>query len=192
MYARAVDDASARLQELRYEEWQELALAVTALGLALLATQIRPGLAMPLFLGGVVIGSRGVLALWRRWDLVDRLADQRDAYVIPEVRDYARRDAGMERRRRSAELIRTWLGEGELPRDSRIEAAAGALEALARELEDVDVVFDPACAVACRRLLTDRSVSPLFDETVPREDIHSWIVRIRDGFSPRGDAPLAP
>ena len=192
MYARAVDDASARLQDLRQEEWQELALAVIALGLAFVATQIRPGLAMPLFLGGVVVGARGVIALWRRWDLVDRLADQRDAYVISEVRDYARRDAQMDRRRRCAELIRTWLGEAESPRESRIVAAAVALEALARELEDADLVLDPTCAVACRRLLTDRSVSPLFDETVPREDIHSWIVRIRDGFSPRGGAPLAP
>ena len=61
-----------------------------------------------------------------------------------------------------------------------------------RRPEIGDLVLDPTCAVACRRLLTDRSVSPLFDETVPREDIHSWIVRIRDGFSPRGGAPLAP
>ena len=54
MYARAVDDASARLQELRQEEWQELGLAALALGLALMATQIRPALAMPLFLGGIL------------------------------------------------------------------------------------------------------------------------------------------
>src|SRR5688500_4074499 len=98
MYARAVDDASARLQELRQEEWQELALAAFALGLALVATQIHPALAMPLFIGGVVLGARGMTALWRRWDLVDRLAAERDAHAIAEVRAYASREATMERR----------------------------------------------------------------------------------------------
>ena len=72
MYARAVDDASARLQELRQEEWQELGLAALALG--------------PLFLGGILVGARGVRALWRRWDLLDRLAGDHDAYTIAEVR----------------------------------------------------------------------------------------------------------
>ena len=46
---------------------------------------------------------------WQRWDIVDRLADERDAYVIPEVLSYAERDACMERRSNSAALVRSWL-----------------------------------------------------------------------------------
>ena len=33
---------------------------------------VRPSLALPLMLGGFVVGALGVRALWRRWDLVDR------------------------------------------------------------------------------------------------------------------------
>jgi hypothetical protein len=73
MYARAVDEAAARLRELRHEEWEELGLAAVALGFALAATQVLPRLAAPLFLGGLPLWALGVRALWRRWDLVDRL-----------------------------------------------------------------------------------------------------------------------
>ena len=45
-----------------------------------------PRACMPLFIGGIVVGARGMRALWRRWDLLDRLAGDRDAYTIAEVR----------------------------------------------------------------------------------------------------------
>ena len=63
MYARAVDEAAARLRELRHEEWEDLGLAALALGLAVVATQVRPAFAMPLFLGGLAVGALGVRAL---------------------------------------------------------------------------------------------------------------------------------
>jgi hypothetical protein len=68
MYARAVDDP-------RREEWEGLGLAALALALAVAGTQVRPSLAVPLFLG----------ALWRRWDPVVRLDGENDAYVISEL-----------------------------------------------------------------------------------------------------------
>ena len=64
MHARAVDDAAAHLRELRNEE-AEFAPAALALGLSLAATQVRPALALPLFLGGVVVGVLGTRAFWR-------------------------------------------------------------------------------------------------------------------------------
>ena len=131
MYARAVDDASSRLRELRDEEFEDLGLAALALGLALGATQVRPVFAMPLFLGGVVIGARGVRALWRRWDLVERLAGERDAYVIPEVRAFAAREATLDRRHTYAALIRGELQQTELAYGDRVMLAAEELEALA-------------------------------------------------------------
>ena len=63
MYARSVDEAAARLRELRQEECGDLALAAVSLGLAFAATQIRPAFAMPFLLGGVVVGVRGTIAL---------------------------------------------------------------------------------------------------------------------------------
>jgi hypothetical protein len=149
MYARALDEAAARLQELRHEEWGDLGLAAFALGLALAATQVRPALSVPLFLGGLVVGVFGVRALWRRWDLIDRLARERDAYVIPEVLAYASREATMERRHSFAALIRGRLKQTEAPLDTRLNSAAEELETLATELEDDELALDPACATAC-------------------------------------------
>ena len=64
MYARAVDDAAARLRDLRREEWSDLGLAGLALAIALGATEVYPDLAFPLFVGGVVVGARGIRAFW--------------------------------------------------------------------------------------------------------------------------------
>ena len=185
MYARLVDESAERLRELRREQRQDLTLAAFVLALAIVASQAQPALAMPLFLGGIFVGALGVRALWRRWDLVDRLADDRDAYVIPDVMAYASRDATMERRHCSAAQIR-----GELARTTFVSTATGVtadeLEALTSELDDGDLVLDPACAVACRRLLTDPSESPFLNPAVSAAEVRSRVRRIRDGFRPRG------
>lgn len=184
MYARLVDESAARLRELRKEEWHDLTLAAFVLVLALVATQVYPALAMPLFLGGVSVGALGVRALWRHWDLLDRLADAPDAYVIPDVMAYASRDATMERRHTSAALIRGELAH--LPPASPVRGpAAEELEALTTELDDDHLVLDPACAVACRRLLTDPDESPFFNPSVSAEELRSRVRQIRAGFRPR-------
>ncbi len=184
MYARAVEDASARLRELRQEEWQDLALAALALGLALVATQVRPALAIPLLLGGVVVGCRGLGALWRRWDLLDRLAAERDAHVIAEVRSYASREATTEKRHWFAALIRARLAQpGELGLEPRVVHVSEELAALACDLEDDDLLLDPACAVACARLVTDPAASPLLNPALPPEELQARVRQIRSGFT---------
>ena len=60
MSARAVHEADVRLRELRHDQWLDFALAAVVFGLALAATQIRPSLAMPLFLGGVFAWALGI------------------------------------------------------------------------------------------------------------------------------------
>jgi hypothetical protein len=184
MYARALDDATTRLRELRREEWQDIALGLLALALALLATRLRPELAMPLFLGGVAVGALGVRALWRRWDLVDRLAGDRDAYVIDEVRTYAAREATTERRHGFATAIRSTL-------DARIPVAGDRrdvteeLRALAAELDDDALDLDPAAAVACMRLLRDPVESPLLAPGGTPDALRDRARHIRAGFTPR-------
>ena len=185
MYARAVDDASARLRELRHEEWEDLGLAALALGVAVAATQVRPGLAVPLFLGGLAVGALGVRALWRHWDLLERLARDPDAYVISEVLTFASREATMERRQSFAALIRSRL---RAPVEARIIAAAEELEALACELDDGELTLDPACAVACTRLLSDLAESPLLNPALPPEELCSRVRQIRSGFTPHRPA----
>ena len=182
MHARAVEDARARLCELRREEWQDLALAGAALAFSLAATQRAPSLALPLFVGGLALGLLGIRALWRHWDLVDRLAGEPNAYTLAEVLAYASRETTMERRRTFAALIRSQLAP---PRQENIGRAAEELAALADELEDESLDLTPECGVACSRLLTEPAESPLLDPRVPQDGLHSSVRRIRSGFTAR-------
>jgi hypothetical protein len=185
MHARAIDDAAERLRQLRYEEWGDLGLGVLAMCLAATAAEVRPALALPLFLGGAAVWALGVRVLWRRWDLVDRLAGERDAYVLPDVLAYASREATMERRQSFAALIRATVAQPGIALDARVAPAAGDLEALASELEDERLELDPACAIACMRLLSDLAASPLLNPDLPPEDLRSRVFQIRSGFSSR-------
>jgi hypothetical protein len=182
MYARAVEEASTRLRELRHEQWGSLGVGGLALLLAVGATQVYQPLAVPLFVGGVGVGILGVRALWRRWDLLERLAGERDAQTIEDVRAYAAREATAERRRSYAALIRMTLTEPSLAAEARVSAAAEVLEELASELEDESLALDPACAVACMRLLTDPEASPLLSAARPPEELRSRVLQIRSGF----------
>jgi hypothetical protein len=184
MYARAVDDAATRLHELRREEREDLALAALALGLALVATQVRASLALPLFLGGLTVGFLGMRALLRRWELIERLAGDRDAYVLPEVIEFASREAMMERRQVFAATVRGWLMDPGPGLEARRGAAADELEALASELEDGELELDPVCAVGCARLLSDVAGSPLLNSAVPPDLLRSRARQIRAGFRP--------
>jgi hypothetical protein len=190
MYAHAIQEAEAQLVELRQDEVQRGGLGVAALGASIAATVVYPPLALPLFLGGLTIAGLAVRAIWGHWDLVDRLADDRDAYLIPEVRAYAARDARADRRLAHAELIRTWTGKPTMAADARVVEYAHDLEDLARDLEDERLELDPACALACRRLLSDATVSPLLNNSLPGEGVRPWILRIRAGFTSRCDASL--
>ena len=182
MYARAVDEARVHLQDLRRVEWEDLGLGGLALGLAVAVTQVRESLALPLFLGGLTLWLLGLRAFWRRWDLVDRLADDRDAYGIPEVFAYASRKASMDRRRYFATMIRNRLDDPGLSQSS----AAAELEKLAGELEDPALDLDPACAVACFRMLSDPAGSPLLNSVLDPAELRSRASRICSGFTERG------
>lgn len=185
MYARAVDDAATHLRGLRHEERAGFGLAALAIGLSLAATQVRPALALPLFLGGLVMGLLGTRAFLRRGTLLDQLADERDAYVIPDVVAYASREATMDRRRGFAAFVRGVVRQPGLGCEQRVRLAAADLEALASELEDEALGLEPAAAVACLRLLSDPALSPLINPVLPAEDLRSRVFRIRSGFSER-------
>lgn len=185
MYARDVDDAAARLRDLRLAEWEDLILSALALGSAIVATQVWRELAVPLFLGGFVIGALGVRAVWRRWDIIDRLAGERDAYVIPEIFAYARRGATIERRRSYASIIRGIAPAPGNPNEARLAAVATDLETLACELEDEDLELDPASARDCFGLLTEVKGNALYDPEASVDELRLRIRHIRTGFSVR-------
>jgi hypothetical protein len=185
MDALTIDDAGEQLRELRHEEWEDLGLAALALGLAVLAAHARPSLALPLFLGGIGVGVLGLRALWRRWDLVERLSGERDAYVIPDVLAHASREATLERRQISASVIRSTLAAPGPGLEARIALVAEELGALATDLDDPELALDPGCAVACMRLLSDVEGSPLLNRALPPEELRSHVCQIRSGFRSR-------
>jgi hypothetical protein len=182
MYARVVDDSASRLRQLRLEEWEDLSLGALAFAASLAATQRLPSLAIPLFIGGVVSLGLGVRALWRHWDLVDRLCDQPDAYVIPEIRARAERETTMTRRRSSAVQLRSWVRDPGPESAARVAEVADELSALISELEDPELRLDPIAGVACMRLLTDIESSPLLNPKLPADDLGSRIFQIRHGL----------
>jgi hypothetical protein len=183
MYARAVDDAAKRLQELRHEEREDLALGALALGLAVATTQLNATLAAGLFLGGVFVGARGLRALWRRWDLIDRLSGELDAYAIAEVHRHASRRATMKSRRGFARAIRGFVHPPSYYAPPPA-AVARELDALARDLDDPRLALDPDRAVSCMRLLGDLSERRALN-TVAWDDVRAQARRIRAGFRPR-------
>ncbi len=188
MHARALEQSAAQLHELRREEWEDLGIAALFLSLAVAATGVHPSLGLPLLIGGLLGTARGVRALWRHWDLLDRLVGERDAQVIPEVRARALRDATPRQRRAlAASLRRTLKDPGAVLADRTCDAAED-LETLADELDDETLTLEPTSAVACRRLLMDPASSPLLNPALPREALYRRIRDIRAGFGPRTPA----
>ncbi len=185
MHARAIEDAEVRLRELRTEEWEDLALAALAVVTSLVATQRAQPLALPLFVGGLAILVLGVRALWRRWDLVDRLCGEGDAYVIREVLERAARETTMERRVRFAMLLCCRLDAPEPSCAARIAAAADDIRSLACELEDDELELEPASAMACMRLVYDPVSSPLLNPELPDDELRPRVLQIRAGLHPK-------
>ena len=51
--------------------------------------------------------------------------------------------------------------------------------------------LDPACAVACVRLLSDPEQSPLLNSAQPADELRSRVSQIRSGFAASDLAPAA-
>lgn len=181
--ARNIEDAEKRLHDLRQEEWSDLVLAALVIGLALVASVVHPPFAGPLFIGGLVAAFLAGRAFFRRWELFDRLLEDRDAYAIPEIRGRANKIASMESRRALAASIRNRLTPVPgYPLQARVVGAAEELKALASELEDEELSLNPACAVLCLHLLAADTESPLLNELLPMEDVRVRVRQIRAGF----------
>ena len=91
----------------------------------------------------------------------------------------------MERRHTFAAMIRSSLRPPGPVLEGPAIAATEELEALASELEDDELALDPACAVACLRLLSDPVGSPLLNPELSFEDMRSRVRQIRSGFRSR-------
>lgn len=189
MYARQVEEQSSELHELKRDELELMGLTVLCFGLAL-AAHGRPALALPLLAAGLGGAALAVRAFWRRWDLVDRLLLEREAYEIAEVRARAEHMALLDNRQSLACSIRWRLEHASAfaEPDGRLLRVVPDLRALADELVDETLELDPLRAVECERLLTDGITSPLVDPTASIDELYAWICRIRAGLKPRAVA----
>jgi hypothetical protein len=181
--ARDVDHAAERLLLLHREVRELLALAAVGFAGAIGASQLRPDFALPLLVGGVAALLLSMRAVFQRWDLIDRLVLDRDTYAIAEVRRRAEQAASMESRHALASSIHWLLGHPASQTATRVAAARRELEALAAELEDENLALDPACAVACERLVNNATESPLRNPAMPPEDVRSRLRQILGGFN---------
>jgi hypothetical protein len=180
-----MEESAARLRELRRAQWEDLGLSAVLLAAAFSASVLHPALALPLLFGGLAGTVLSIRAAYRRWDLLDELVAEPDAYSIAEVRAHALAETTPERRHSHAISLRMILNAPGAPVNARVAGATEDLEALVHDLDDAALVLDPAAAVACTRLLSDSLNSPLLDATARAEDVRSRVRQIRSGFHAR-------
>ncbi len=194
MNARQLDEATTRLHDLRAQSVGDLVLAVVATGLALTATQLRPVLAIPFLLGAVGVGFLGVQAYVRRVFLVEDLADDPDAYAIPDVRRFGERATTPTHRRRLAQSIRVAMTDSSYEETARLQSVRVELDQLVAVLEDKQRSLEPYSLVTLEHWLNDPGGS-FRDPRVPAAELRSRLRRLLvdfDGARSREREPELP
>jgi hypothetical protein len=143
--------------------------------------------ALALIAGGLFECVVALEAVHARRQLIARLALQPAAYELPEVAAYGTRAAELPQRARLAAWIFEIVAEARSPHSlylgDRVDLVAHDLQALANELVSPARSVAPESAVACRRLLTRMTESPLYNPGLPLEDLHVALHRIRAGIA---------
>lgn len=183
MSARQVELLGQQLRELNERAIAQLGLGFAAFALAIVASQFRHDLAVPLLVGALALIALGLVAFVRRTLLVEDAAADRDAYLLDAVCRHGLRLTEQGRRRGDAASIRRLLAEPELAIAERVETNRPALERLAGDLERPELALDPVCAVALERLLLRPEESALLNGELPADDVRSRLVQIEAGLS---------
>jgi hypothetical protein len=186
MHARAVDEAAAELRRKWRRTLEAALLAVLAGACSPVVWITSPALGIGLAAGA---GSQALIALGllvSRHGRIEELALDPTAYTIPEVRAYGAKLVGRRQRellaRSLLSLVRDAFNPGALYLGDRVTRYARELEAIARDLLSPRVRVQPVCAATCRWLLTHAAESPLYNQSLPVEDLGSILHRIRAGM----------
>jgi hypothetical protein len=163
-------------------------------GLVAAACAVLAAITLPLvFSAGAALlaGMTGAAALAivnfvSRRDLIARLALDPNAYSLAEVHDYGHRLVLPAEREKLAAWLREVVRDAAVPGnwyiEDRVSRYALQLESLATELTKTRIRMRPASAAACHRLLTHAVESPLYNPSVPAEELPAAIERIRRGI----------
>jgi hypothetical protein len=187
MYERALEQAADDLGRRRRRAIHTGVLGVAAASAALATVWFSIPLAAALAAGAFLEALLAAAALDARRQLVARLALQPAAYALPEVAAFGARAARPPQRARLAAWLAEVVAEAGTPFSlclgDRVALVAHELEALACELVSPARSMEPASAVACRRLLTHMTESPLYNPGIPVGDLHAALHRIRAGIA---------
>jgi hypothetical protein len=128
-------------------------------------------------------------AHYGRRDLIQRLALEPEASLVPAVQKYHQSLGGQSARDRLAVSINTLIADARMPYAvylaDRIELVEDQLRLLARELATPEIPVQARSLVACVRLLSHGVESPLLNPGVPVEQLHATLLRIRFGIGRR-------
>jgi hypothetical protein len=187
MHARELEAAAETLERKRRQVVHAFVAAVTvaAVAIAIGPSFTRIGLVLGI---GAAFEVLLACAFWfDRRELIERLALDPAAYVIPAVASFGSRVAALRERERLAAWIRSVACEPERPGSfhlpDRARAFAREFETVAQELARPTATVQAPVAVACRRLLTRPVQSPLYNPNLPEEDLAALLRRIRAGIA---------
>ena len=171
--------------------------AGTATGIALSSIAVLIPVAPRLIVSMAV--TMVVCALSTAWlrgsylELLERLATDSDAYSIPAVRAFGERLVRIPERRNLAgmidELISQIGHDHTLASSERLTAYRTELSEIARGLCDVHKTPRPTIVACCRRLLVRAAESPLYNERIPIEELHTVVLHIRLGLAAASAVP---
>ena len=182
MYARAVDNAGLRLRELRREEcvtsplgpqrWRRRSWRPRSSPVS----QSRSSSAASWSSHGADRGMASVGDRRRPCGGARRVRDRGD----PHARAEGGHDGAPARVRRVHPPGRP-CRRGRPARHGRPRVAGAG----SRSSKTTGSLLEPACGVACARLVSDPYRSPLLDRSSTQEDVRSYVRHIREGFARR-------
>jgi hypothetical protein len=184
---RDLEQAADELRRRRRRGVSAALLGAAAVVLALPTLALSLPFALALAAGGLFECVVALYAVHSRRQLIAQLALQPAAYELREVAAYGTRAAELPQRARLAAWIFEIVAEARSPHSlylgDRVDLVAQDLQALARELASPARSIAPASAVACRRLLTRMTESPLYNPRLPLEDLQLALHSIRAGIA---------
>jgi hypothetical protein len=187
VWERELEHAADELRRRRRWGVSAAVLGAAAAVVALPALALSTPFALALAVGGLFECLVALEAVYSRRQLIARLALHPAAYELPEVAAYGTRAAELPQRARLAAWIIEIVTEARSPHSlylgDRVDLVAHDLRALAHELVSPARSVAPESAVACSRLLTRMTESPLYNPGLPLEDLQVALHRIRAGIA---------
>jgi hypothetical protein len=189
MNQRAAELAAESLARTRQFYLHSLLLATLTLAAVVATALWLPTGTFPLAVLALIEMVVVMGAYYGRRDLIQRLALEPEASMVPAVQRYHEGLLKQPARDRLAASINSLIADARLPHavclPDRVALVEDQLRLLARELATPEIPVQARSLVACLRLLSHGVESPLFNPGVPVEQLQATLLRIRFGIGRR-------